>query len=48
MKKSTKRLIGVLLASMLLSLTACSGQDAREEIMEIFEITGFTDILTIE
>ena len=29
MKKSTKRLIGVLLASMLLSLTACSGQDAQ-------------------
>ena len=29
MKKSTKRLITVLLASMLLSLTACSGQDAQ-------------------
>ena len=29
MKKSTKRLIAVLLASMLLSLTACSGQDAQ-------------------
>ena len=29
MKKSTKRLIAVLLASMLLSLTACNGQDTQ-------------------
>ena len=29
MKKSTKRMIAALLASMLLSLTACSGQDAQ-------------------